>query len=486
MGGIDLFEKDIKMTTESSPRKIKWFDHIFININWFSLTLRTQVLAGLLIPVFVLGFVGEAQKGSYYGAIRLWALMVAVLAQGLFGLLSDRSRLKWGRRRPFIFIGTVLEVLIIISMIWISGLQGTTGFAVLLIAYIFSMLLSNMSQAGTQGLIPDLVLQEGRGISSGVKTLLEVPLPLVVIGLAVAPMVSKGNIPEAIFATVAVMLICMGLTMFAKEEELQSTPEELNWKPFTSLLMMTVVFTIIILGLGQVVKFSIATFDDASNLVYGTIGVIAMLLAVVVGVFASLSVHIDKTIRNNKPFTWLIISRLAAFVAINNIAAFLLYFFQEKFDMPTSEAIELAGLLPMVLGGFVILFGLIAGWLSDRYDRKLLTIISGLIGALGVGVIVLGTNIAMMYVAAAIVGLAYALFNVASWALSTDIVPEERAGEFLGIQNLAGAGAGAIGAYIGGTVADHAGYVLMMAMFGVMFLLAGIAAVFISNSQRSK
>jgi MFS family permease len=96
-------------------------------------------------------------------------------------------------------------------------------------------------------------------------------------------------------------------------------------------------------------------------------------------------------------------------------------------------------------------------------------------------VIVLGTSIAMMYLAAAIVGLAYALFSVASWALGTDIVPEERAGEFLGIQNLAGAGAGAIGAYIGGTIADHAGYVLMMAMFGVMFLLSGVAALFIKS-----
>jgi len=47
------------------------------------------------------------------------------------------------------------------------------------------------------------------------------------------------------------------------------------------------------------------------------------------------------------------------------------------------------------------------------------------------------------------------------------------------LQNLAGAGAGAIGAYIGGTIADHSGYVLMMAMFGVMFLLAAVATAFI-------
>ncbi len=72
---------------------------------------------------------------------------------------------------------------------------------------------------------------------------------------------------------------------------------------------------------------------------------------------------------------------------------------------------------------------------------------------------------------------------VASWALGTDIIPRERAGEFLGIQNLAGAGAGAIGAYIGGTIADHTGYTLMMAMFGVMFVLAAVATLFIRTQR---
>lgn len=149
--------------------------------------------------------------------------------------------------------------------------------------------------------------------------------------------------------------------------------------------------------------------------------------------------------------------------------------------MPGKEAAGLAGQLPMVLGGFVILFGLVAGWLADRFDRRMLTALSGVIGAVGVVVIVLGPDVPAMYVAAAIIGLSYALFNVASWALGTDIIPQARAGEFLGLQNLAGAGAGAIGAYIGGVIADQSGYVLMMAMFGVMFLLSSVAALFIQR-----
>ena len=467
------------MAAETRIRSLHWYDFLFINSNWFALTLRSQVLAGLMIPLLVQGFVGEAQKGTYFGTIRLWALMTALLMQALFGILSDHSRFQWGRRRPFIFLGTLLEVVIILSMLWIATLEGMRGYAILFAAYLLSMVSTNMSQAATQGLIPDIVPPGERGIASGVKMLLEVPLPLVLVGLVIAPMIGAGNTTTAIVVTCAVMLVCMGLTMLVREKRNEASVEPLSWKPFISLLLMTGMFTAIILGLGQIVKVIVPGLEGASRFTYGLIGVVAMTLAVVGGIFASLAVHLDSDVRKNTPFFWLIISRLAALVAINNIAVFLLYFVQEKFDLPGNEAAGLAGSLPMVLGVFILLFGLVAGWLSDRFDRRLLTALSGLIGAVGVTVIVFGTTVPVMYVAAAIIGLAYALFNVASWALGADIIPRDRAGEFFGIQNLAGAGAGAIGAYIGGVIADQSGYVLMMAMFGVMFLLSAIAAMFI-------
>ena len=468
--------------SENNSKKVHWYDHFLININWFSLTLRTQVLAGLVIPLLVQNFVGESQKGSYYGTIRLWALMVALLSQTLMGLLSDHSRSKFGRRRPFIFIGTILEVLVIVSMIWIAGMEGLTGYTVLFVAYILSMLLSNTSQAATQALIPDLLPQDKRGIASGVKILFASPLPLIAVGLLITPMISKGNLSGGILVTCAIMLVCMTLVMFLREKPLKDKPEPLNWKPFLSLALMTGVFTAIILGLGQIVKITINLMGDASRFAFGAVGVIAMILAVVGGVFAALNVHMDKSVRKNKPFVWLVISRLAAFVAINNLASFLLYFLQEKFDMPVSEAVSLAGMLPMILGVFIILFGLVAGWLCDRFSRKLLATLASIIGIFAIIIMILGTNIASMYIAAAIFGLAYALFDVSTWALGTDIIPQDRAGEFFSLQNLAGAGAGAIGAYIGGTIADHSGYILMVSMFGVMFLLAAISSLFIKQA----
>ena len=66
-----------------------------------------------------------------------------------------------------------------------------------------------------------------------------------------------------------------------------------------------------------------------------------------------------------------------------------------------------------------------------------------------------------------------------NWALCTNLVPPEEAGRYLGISNLAGAGAGMIGAGIGGLVADYLngyypwlGYFTIFAGFAVIFLLS--------------
>jgi len=81
----------------------------------------------------------------------------------------------------------------------------------------------------------------------------------------------------------------------------------------------------------------------------------------------------------------------------------------------------------------------------------------------------------MMTVGAVLVGVASGAFYSANWALGTQIVPKKEAGRYLGISNLAGAGAGAIGAYIGGPIGDSSGYVVQMAIYAALFLFSTLA-----------
>jgi MFS family permease len=80
-----------------------------------------------------------------------------------------------------------------------------------------------------------------------------------------------------------------------------------------------------------------------------------------------------------------------------------------------------------------------------------------------------------VYVGGSLIGASAGLFYSASWALGTDLVPREQAGRYLGLSNLAGAGAGAVGAYIGGPIADKMGYGLLFSLYGVLFLLSVVA-----------
>ena len=76
------------------------------------------------------------------------------------------------------------------------------------------------------------------------------------------------------------------------------------------------------------------------------------------------------------------------------------------------------------------------------------------------------------------------------------MVPKSEAGRYLGISNLAGAGAGAVGAYIGGPVADFftvhtpeipgLGYVALFAIYGLLFLFSVFALTHVREKDAAR
>lgn len=461
-------------------KAIQWYDYITINIYWFAIDTRSGVLAPLVIPLMVQQFVGEGQKGAYVGSIRLWALMTAVLVQSVAGLLSDRSISKWGRRRPFIFAGTWGEVAALILIGLTTGLQGLNGFWALFAAYILSMVFSNTAQAGLQGFIPDLVPDEMKGRFSGVKALLEVPLPLVFISFIIGRLISAGDIWAALVITIVVLLVCMLVAMLVKEQPLQGLNTGFDRRPFARLFLMAVVFTTLILLMGEMVSWLSSLVQDqpritSANLVL-IIGIVGMLIVIIGGVWASIRIGIGKLAHNQRSFTWWVINRLAFLAATTNIATFLLFFIQERFDeFPGSQAALPATRVLMVVGLFVLLLAIPSGWLADRFGKKRLVALSGISAALGVLAALLLPDISGLYIGGVFIGAGIGLFYPVNWALGTIIVPPAQAGRYLGISNLAGAGAGAVGAYIGGPIADKQGYVVLFAIFSVLFLVSSLA-----------
>jgi MFS family permease len=469
-------------------RAIRWYDYITINGYWFALTSRAQVLTPLIIPLLVQSFVGEEVKGAAVGRMRLWALMIAVLVQALMGMLSDRSTSRWGRRRPFIVIGTLGELAVLTSIGFASSMAGMSGYRTLFLLYMLSMLSSNTAHAAMQGLIPDLVPEEKRGRFSGVKALLELPLPLVFVSVVVASLIGAGNLWGALLALMAVLIICTLVTLLVPEQPLPGPPLPLDPKPFLRLILMTGVFTLIILGMGALVNAVLhLPLQLASHLVVvliGLAGLVGMGVAVGLGVWVSIRIGAGPELRQHPSFTWWVMNRLAFLVAGINLSAFMVYFLQERFtDLQGERAAGPAATAIMLVGVFIVLTALPGGWLADRTGRKSLVAGSGILAALGTFGVVYVPHLTAVYVGACLAGAAIGLFYSANWALGTDIVPQDQAGRYLGLSNLAGAGAGAIGAYIGGPIADNLGYGLLFTIYGMLFLLSIVALMGITEKR---
>ena len=211
-------------------RPLRWYDFITINIFFFGLTALSQT-NGLVFPLLVQQFVGETVKGTYLGQLRLWTLMVALLWQAAIGMLSDRSTLRWGRRRPFIFIGT-LGMLVFIALTGVSaGMAGMAGFWFLFAMAILQSVASNTAHGAQQGLIPDLVPEDKRGRFSGVKAVLEVPLPMLLVSFTMAKLISAGNLWGGLGLAMAVLIIAMLLTMLVPEKRLLRRPARSTGRP---------------------------------------------------------------------------------------------------------------------------------------------------------------------------------------------------------------------------------------------------------------
>ncbi len=278
--------------------------------------------------------------------------------------------------------------------------------------------------------------------------------------------------------------------MFVREAPLREPPGRLDWGPFGRLVAMTLVFMVVILGLGELVKIVTRFLGDLTAVpvlltVMGGIGLLAMATAVIVGVWASVRIGIGgQDSRQYPSFTWWVVNRLAFLIGATNLSGFAVYFLQARLGLEGEAAAGPASQLMMVVGILILLCALPSGWLADRIGRKRLVALSGLMAALGTLILVLAPSMSVIYVGGSIVGAATGMFFTTNWALGTDLVPKEEAGRYLGISNLAGAGAGAVGAYIGGPIADYftvhvpqapgLGYVLVFAIYAALFALSAV------------
>src|SRR6187431_1105598 len=112
------------------------------------------------------------------GIIQGAGVIIAVLVQPIAGSLSDYTISRFGRRKPYILVGTLLDVVFLIGIATSNTVLAVGAFVVLL------QFSANFAQGPFQGYIPDLVPPSQVGLASGLVGLFTVLGAVVGTGLA--------------------------------------------------------------------------------------------------------------------------------------------------------------------------------------------------------------------------------------------------------------------------------------------------------------
>src|SRR5205823_3152055 len=149
--------------------RLRWTQILAISIFWLALNFHWAALGIIILPSQVFKIVGELHKGEALAFVLVPGAFISLFANPLFGWLSDRTHGRlavWGRRRPYIVIGTLVNVA---ALVWMASARDIPS---LTLAYALAQFSSNAAQAPFHALLPDIVPVEQRGLTSGVIGLL--------------------------------------------------------------------------------------------------------------------------------------------------------------------------------------------------------------------------------------------------------------------------------------------------------------------------
>jgi MFS family permease len=414
--------------TTAQPRA-RTFDLFAVNSYWPGLSFMWNSLHLLVLPAVLLTFVDDARKNTALGMLTFVGLIIALLVQPVSGALSDAWPSRFGRRRPLLVLGTLAD-LICLYLIATAG-----NLATLAVGYIGLQFTSNIAHGPAQGLMHDRVPLEQMGVASGVKNFFDMA-GMVVSALVVGRLITSQdpNPVPAIAVVAALMVAGLLVTVLGVREN----PSNAGGTDFKA-------------GLHQ-------------------------------------AFHIDW--RANTDYWRLVWSRFLFLVGVYGIQAFAQYFVSDK--LHPENAVELTGNLMAAIVLSLLAFSILAGYLADRVGRKPLHVVAAILVAVGSLLMMTAATAAAVLVFGSIVGAGIGLFITANWALANDLAPAGEAGKFLGLTNLATAGASAA-SRLGGPGIDalnawqpgaFLGYAALFSVGGALALLSLISLRRVPDRKR--
>ena len=128
---------------------------------WLAINYLWQGMGALILPRLIVGMVASAHRGTALAVLSVAGAVMAILVQPMAGAFSDRLKVRWGRRKPFMLAGTLGDLACLLAL----AMAGT--YAALIIPYCALQICSNTAEGAYQGLLPDQVPEHERGRAAG-------------------------------------------------------------------------------------------------------------------------------------------------------------------------------------------------------------------------------------------------------------------------------------------------------------------------------
>jgi MFS family permease len=341
---------------------------------WLATNVQWSAILIVTMPSQIKAAVGNDTKGSVLGLALGIGAFVSMVAAPAFGALSDRIRLPFGRRKPWVILGTLGNIIGLVGLAFLIQPDRPSSLVGWTLAFLLVELFSNVATAPYSAIIPDLVPAEQRGSASGWMGIMTI-LGLFIGGLMGFLMEPLGGIRGIYFVLMGVMLLGLLVTTFGVKEPDVPVLHPFTWREFLR-------------GLYHPFEYS--------------------------------------------AFTWVFLNRLLVTMGVYTVQEFLQYFMGDVIGSPfilagigqVADAPEQAVsffILPLLLGA--ILSSLLAGILSDRYGRKIMVYISGALMGTVVMVFILFHSFTLAVLMGVVFGLGYGAYESVDWALASDVLP---------------------------------------------------------------
>ncbi|EGC32562.1 hypothetical protein DICPUDRAFT_17481, partial [Dictyostelium purpureum] len=348
---------------------------------FFGFSVVQGATAAFAIPYQVRLLTNDHDKSFWNGVLPIPGMFINLLATPIFGYISDHTKTPFGRRRPYLLIGTMIMIIFLcLEATFDQPGQSIGGLIVVCSGY---QLGQGIAGGAFSGIIPDVVHPSQAGIASG----------WLGVGFSLG--------------------LLVGTLLFGTLFEVNQVIH--TWWCYgaaVAFLGLSALVTIITMSEDTQDEFS---FDGS-----------------VVGFFKSL--YLPCTTYFN--FYWVLVTRFFNTMGIYMIFSFLMYFSIDIIHQTNNMA---NSYIVVVLVICSIPASIAGGYLADFYNTKLLVYISSSIQVVAIALLIsvcFNPSFVGLLVLSGLLGIGYGAYQCVDWALALHSLPNKTIGKDMGIWHI--------------------------------------------------